>query len=109
MRGLVQVSVMISLLAASACGAAPAPPMQAADAPAIAVEVTPPSESPPPRTQNAVIVMLGDSLTSGFGLASEDALPDQLEARLQAGGVDVDIVNAGVSGDTSANGPARYD
>ena len=55
------------------------------------------------------IVMLGDSLTAGFGLAAQDALPARLERALQAKGLAVAIENAGVSGDTAAGGLARLD
>ena len=54
-----------------------------------------------------VITVLGDSLTAGFGLSPEDAFPAQLETRLRRGGLEVRVVNAGVSGDTSAGGRAR--
>ena len=56
-----------------------------------------------------VIVFLGDSLTAGFGLAPEFALPEQISARLESAGLSANIVNAGVSGDTTAGGLARYD
>jgi acyl-CoA thioesterase-1 len=55
------------------------------------------------------IVMLGDSLTAGFGLAAQDALPAKLERALRARGLAVAIENAGVSGDTAAGGLARLD
>ena len=55
------------------------------------------------------LVALGDSLTAGFGLAPGKAFPDRLEAALRAKGWDVKVINAGVSGDTSADGLARYD
>ena len=55
------------------------------------------------------IVVLGDSLSAGFGLAGKDALPAKLERALKAKGLDVTIENAGVSGDTAANGLARLD
>ena len=53
------------------------------------------------------IVMLGDSLTAGYGLAKGQSVPDQLELALKTSGVNVKIINAGVSGDTSAGGLAR--
>lgn len=53
------------------------------------------------------ILALGDSLTAGFGLAAESAFPVRLEARLRAEGRDVRVINAGVSGDTTAGGLAR--
>ncbi len=50
---------------------------------------------------------LGDSLTQGYGLPAEDGFVPNLEAFLEAQGLDVDIVNAGVSGDTTAGGLSR--
>lgn len=55
------------------------------------------------------IVMLGDSIVAGFGLAARDSIPVRLEAKLRAQGYDVRIVNAGVSGDTTAGGLARLE
>jgi len=59
--------------------------------------------------QPARIVMLGDSITAGYGLAAAEALPVRLQAALQARGRDVVVENAGVSGDTTAGGLARLD
>ncbi len=56
-----------------------------------------------------VIVAFGDSLTAGFGVAKQEAYPALLEARLRARGFDYRVVNAGVSGDTSAGGLRRVD
>ncbi|MEM9229469.1 MAG: arylesterase [Pseudomonadota bacterium] len=54
------------------------------------------------------IAALGDSLTQGFGLPPEDGFVPQLEAWLRSNGVaDVTVLNAGVSGDTTAGGLAR--
>ena len=55
------------------------------------------------------IVALGDSLTAGYGLAANDAFPAQLQRALNAKGLAVNMVNAGVSGDTAAGGLARLD
>ena len=55
------------------------------------------------------IVVLGDSLTAGFGLPREDAFPARLEAALKARGHGWRVIDAGVSGDTSAGGLARLD
>ena len=55
------------------------------------------------------ILALGDSLTAGYGLPENDAFPVVLEHALKAKGLDVSIINAGVSGDTSADGLARLD
>ena len=63
----------------------------------------------PAAGSETVITVLGDSLAAGFGLSPEDAFPAQLEARLRRDGLAVRVVNAGVSGDTSAGGRARLD
>jgi acyl-CoA thioesterase-1 len=55
------------------------------------------------------IAILGDSLTAGLGLRPGQAYPTLLQERLGAAGLDYDVVNAGVSGDTSAGGLARLD
>lgn len=55
------------------------------------------------------IVALGDSLSAGFGLKPGEAFPDQLQRLLAAKGHQVEITNAGVSGDTTAGGLARLD
>ncbi|WP_149140061.1 arylesterase [Gemmobacter caeruleus] len=55
------------------------------------------------------IVALGDSLTAGYGLAEGEGFVPQLQAWLDAQGVPAHVVNAGVSGDTSAGGLARLD
>lgn len=74
--------------------------------------------SPPPRPASrasepverlARVVALGDSLTAGYGLESHQAYPALLEKRLQAAGFPVQVVNAGVSGDTSAGALSRLD
>src|SRR5690348_15875855 len=53
------------------------------------------------------IVVLGDSLVAGLGLKASDAFPAQLERALKARGHVVEVINAGVSGDTTAGGLAR--
>lgn len=55
------------------------------------------------------ILALGDSLTAGLGVGPAEAFPARLEAALKARGHDVKVINAGVSGDTAADGAARLD
>ena len=55
------------------------------------------------------ILALGDSLTAGYGLDPGQSLADRLQEALRAKGHDVTIINAGVSGDTAAQGAARLD
>ncbi len=61
----------------------------------------------PPRPQ--LILALGDSLTAGYQLPPAAGFPAQLEASLRKAGRNVRVHNAGVSGDTSAQGRARLD
>ena len=55
------------------------------------------------------ILAFGDSLTAGFGLEVSDSFPNQLEVALKKSSVDSRVINAGISGDTSAGGLARVD
>jgi acyl-CoA thioesterase-1 len=55
------------------------------------------------------MVVLGDSLSAGLGLAAADSFPQKLQKALQAKGIAVDMINAGVSGDTSSGGRDRLD
>jgi acyl-CoA thioesterase-1 len=64
---------------------------------------------PAPADERFRILAFGDSLTAGFGLAESESFPAQLEAALEARGLAVEVINGGVSGDTSAGGLARLD
>ncbi len=55
------------------------------------------------------IVVLGDSLSAGLGLPASSAFPQRLQKTLESKGIAVDIINAGVSGDTSSGGRDRLD
>jgi acyl-CoA thioesterase-1 len=55
------------------------------------------------------MVVLGDSLSAGLGLSASAAFPERLQKALKSKGIDVDMVNAGVSGDTSSGGRDRLD
>lgn len=63
----------------------------------------------PSLAEPAEIVALGDSLTAGYGLPPEDGFVPQLQAWLSAKGIEARVVNAGVSGDTTAGALARLD
>jgi len=65
--------------------------------------------APALAAQERVIVALGDSLTAGFGLLPDEAYPSLLEKRLRREGYRYHVVNAGVSGDTTAGGRRRVD
>jgi acyl-CoA thioesterase-1 len=55
------------------------------------------------------VVFLGDSLTAGYGLSKEQAVPSLIQRRLDAEGYNYEVVNHGVSGDTSAGGVSRLE
>ena len=63
--------------------------------------------APPALSQTARILVLGDSLTAGYGLPQEQAFPARLEAALRARGLEVRVLDGGVSGDTTAGGLSR--
>ena len=65
--------------------------------------------TPPPAGPVPVVVVLGDSLTAGPGLRSEDAYPAVLQQRARDAGYPHRFMNAGVSGDTTADGLRRLD
>ncbi len=92
------------LLLLCACGGpASAPPTPTPAPPAAAPAATQPAAA------SVRVVFLGDSLTAGLGLGAEDAYPAQLARAWQAEGLPVEVVNAGVSGDTTAGGLRRVD
>ena len=55
------------------------------------------------------LVVLGDSLSAGYGLPANEAFPAKLAKALAAKGIAVDVTNAGVSGDTASDGLSRVD
>src|SRR5262245_14225084 len=109
------VGIAMGACAAASCG----PRADVGDAPsrAPAPTATAPARTPsgaaPARAEAARsrprIVFLGDSLTAGLGLAVSESYPSLLQQRLDAAGLRYEVVNAGVSGDTSAGGLARLD
>jgi acyl-CoA thioesterase-1 len=63
----------------------------------------------PALAQPVKVVVLGDSLSAGLGLSAADAFPAKLQKALKDKGIDVEITNAGVSGDTASGGRDRLD
>lgn len=64
---------------------------------------------PPKSTGKPKIIAFGDSLTAGFGLSEQESYPYLLQKRLEKEGFDYEVINAGVSGDTSLGGLERID
>jgi acyl-CoA thioesterase I len=101
MTSLGRLLLVCAIAAAAGCGSEPAsPPERTADAPAAPAAA--PSDAPK-------IVILGDSLTAGLGLEPTQAFPALLQQRLDASGHRYQVVNAGVSGDTTAGGLRRLE
>ena len=98
----------LSLIALASISCAQKEP--AADAaPAARVDAQPAPVTSTPQGTRPRIVMLGDSLTAGLGLPPDEAYPALIQQRLDAVGLKFQVVNAGVSGDTSAGGLRRLD
>jgi len=67
------------------------------------------AEVPAKVTKPIKMVVLGDSLSAGLGLSASAAFPARLQKSLETNGIAVDMINAGVSGDTSSGGRDRLD
>jgi len=63
----------------------------------------------PAKVYDGTIVALGDSLTAGLGIAEEEAYPSVLEEKLQQSGYNWQVINAGISGETSSGALTRID
>jgi acyl-CoA thioesterase I len=86
----------------------PAQPAQSAQA----QSAQSPSGAAPSQTPHAArprVVVLGDSLSAGLGLPPQEAFPALLQRKIDAEGLKFEVINAGVSGDTSAGGLRRLD
>ena len=68
-----------------------------------------PLATPQATANRPKIIAFGDSLTAGFGLSEKESYPYLLQEKLKADGYDYEVVNAGVSGDTSLGGLERAD
>ena len=98
------VPLVVLVVGSAACGNAPAE------------DASKPSQASPttgavtqPATERPKVVALGDSLTAGLGLSQTEAYPALLQKRIDDAGLGFEVVNAGVSGDTSAGGVRRLD
>lgn len=105
------LSVALGLAACSRDAAAPRDTRAEAPPTPEAAPTAPRSEpaSTVPTDSKPRIVFLGDSLTAGYGLEKSQAVPALIQARLTREGYPFEVVNAGVSGDTSAGGLSRLE
>ena len=102
------VAVLLLGLAPAACNRG-STPQQAATAAAPAAPKAAAAPKIPDESGRPKVVVLGDSLTAGYGLLEQQAYPALLQERLNEEGYGWDVVNAGISGDTSAAGLQRLD
>lgn len=86
-----------------ACGTEAAPPADTA----AAANSSPAGQDRPVAGPERVILAFGDSLFAGYGLAEHEGYPEQLQAALRAEGINARIIDAAVSGDTTAAGRQR--
>ena len=103
--------VGVALVVVSGCSGAPAPADlgEAERLGGPADLSSRPVDASAPTGDGPVLVALGDSLTAGLGIGPDSAYPALLEAKLHEAGYGLRVVNAGVSGDTSAGGLRRLD
>lgn len=101
MRRILRSLLAVLPLVAAACGSADVPRSNATGTSA--------QPSPEPLSASRRIVFLGDSLTAGLGLPRDQSVPSLIQDRLAEEGYTYEVINAGVSGDTSAGGLSRLD
>lgn len=106
--------LLFTLLAGAACGGADPVPAESEPSPAAADRDEPPAPGAEAGASGAseddeLVLFLGDSLTAGYGLGESAAFPSVLRRLLEEEGRSVRILNAGVSGDTTAGGLRRLD
>ncbi|HVG18019.1 MAG TPA: arylesterase [Blastocatellia bacterium] len=102
---LFYVALVLSFIL-TACGGEP--PKESPGPPQPAPPAAPAAPAAPKKSLPKIIAF-GDSLTAGFGLPVEASYPSLLQDRLNRDGFEYEVVNAGVSGDTSAGGVGRID
>jgi len=105
------IAIVCALAATAACGGNdnPRPQSDTQRTPPPATSAATPPRTTAPATTRPRIVVLGDSLTAGLGLPIEEAYPSLLQKWIDQEGLQYEVVNAGVSGDTSAGGLSRLD
>jgi acyl-CoA thioesterase-1 len=112
-RNLTAITLIPCLGLLAACGSRVSDeprPAEPAAAPAAQTAARPVAAAPAaPAAEEPLVVFLGDSLTAGLGLPAEQAYPALVERTLDREGAPVRVLNAGVSGDTTAGGLSRLD
>lgn len=105
-----EIICLSCMLLLTACGSE-----TASDSSGEATSTTAPTETPSmnstesPTETKATIVFFGNSLTAGYGLDEEQSFPSLIQNRIDSLGLNYKVVNAGLSGETSAGGLSRID
>jgi acyl-CoA thioesterase-1 len=102
-RRYASLALLVQSLWLASCDGSDAPPANITAQVAPAAQPTPPA----PQGDERLILAFGDSLYAGYGLAPGQSLPDAIQAQLRSDGINARVVNAGVSGDTTAAGRRR--
>src|SRR5690606_20675590 len=100
---IISWAVALPVIAAAGCTAGERSPDRAEEAPPVR------TESPSLPDERAAVVFLGTSLTAGLGLDPSEAYPARIQQRIDEAGLPFSVVNAGVSGETSAGARQRID
>lgn len=107
MRRLAAFLVLGQIMLLAGCDKGQAPLSGENPTANVSAPAAPPPEVARPAGPERLILAFGDSLYAGYGLERGQDLPDAIQARLRKAGINATIVNAGVSGDTSAAGLQR--
>jgi acyl-CoA thioesterase-1 len=100
-------AMVLQAMLLGGCDKAPSAPVMAGAPDATSAAQDQPASSARVAGKERLVLAFGDSLYAGYGLARGQSLPDALQRRLRAVGINARFVNAGVSGDTSAAGRRR--
>jgi len=105
MRSVIRISLLVSFIFLACAGFGCSTGGKAVNSAAAAKPIA----EPQIVADKPKIIAFGDSLTAGFGLLEKESYPYLLQEKLRADGYDLEVINAGVSGDTTLGGLERID
>jgi acyl-CoA thioesterase-1 len=107
-----KIAPLVALAIAAGCNDAPAGNAAApvgSDSATHSATQSAPAPAPAPRDSRKVILFVGTSLTAGYGIGADYAYPAVIQQKIDSAGLPYRVVNAGISGETSAGGLRRID